>query len=59
MKSGSLNGFMQLGLFSDVTFFGELTNSLVAELLSGLPCSLVALTFNEVTDKMSSSILIY
>jgi len=38
---------------------GRLIDSLVAYLLSGLPRSLVVLTFNRVTDKESSSILIY
>jgi hypothetical protein len=46
MEQRTLHSLVQLGLSSDGTFFGGLTNSLVAKLLSGLSHSLVALTFN-------------
>ncbi len=55
LVASAINFFVQLGLSSDRTFFGGLMNGL----LSGLPRSLVALTFNGVTDKKSGSILIY
>ncbi len=47
LVASTIKIFVQLGLSSDRTFFGGLINGL----LSGLPRSLVALTFNGVTDK--------
>jgi hypothetical protein len=55
--------FVQLGFSSNmvtsVTSAGLYFDSIVVKLWSGLMGSLVAQTFNGVTDKNSSSILIY
>ncbi len=57
-----INIFVQLGFSSNtvtLTSGGRCFDSLLAKLWSRLLCSLVAQTFNGVTDKKSSSILIY